>query len=944
MNANTTTLANIFNGRQIRDEPERRPPPRRPTPSIHSSPESDPEEEEQPPRNDPDYRMKADIPYFNENVGVEDFLDWQIEVDHFFEIMEILERKQVKMVAFRLKSTAAIWWERLTTERQRQRKGPVRSWRQMKQLMSDRFLPEDYEQILYRMYWDCSQGTRSMSEYTTEFICYSYRNRLGETEGQKVARYISGLKSSIQEKIGLQTAWTVAEASNLAMKAELMEKNAPSTYRRYPGQTSTDTSSSNPDKGNNVVTRPSPRNSDPPQTTTPAKPTASKPANPYAKPTGSNCFRCGEPGHRSNECNQRRTTALVEEDQNEEKGEYDDLDFAEEDLEEKVVCVLQRVLLTPKEEGQRKNLFRTYCAINNKVCNLIVDNGSCENLVSQKLVDHLGLPTQPHDVPYSLGWVKKGPQVRVTQTCKVPFSIGNHYKADVLCDVLEMDACHILLGRPWQFDHDVTYRGRDNIITENSNEISEEVEEILRDFKELTADDLPPELPPMRDIQHQIDLILGANLPNLPHYRMSPKENEILREQVEDLLRKAFIRESLSPCAVPVLLVPKKGNQWRMCIDSRAINKITIKYRFPIPRLEDMLDSFSGAMIFTKIDLRSGYHQIRIRPDDEWKTTFKTPFGLYEWLVMSFGTSNAPSFIVGEAGIEVDEEKLRAIREWPTPKTVSEVRGIGVGAVLSQEKRPVAFFSEELSEARQKWILKKQYEEDDDFKDIFLKCKSGSSMDDYHKRDGYLFKGNQFCVPNSSKPKHWSLFSFTNSGGYLARFVNGFCSWLTSNSKGVDSIFVVVDQFSKMTHFIACKKTADTSNIAKLFFKEIVRLHGVPKTITSDRDAKFLSHFWITLWRLFGTMLNKSTTAHPQSDGQTEVTNRTLGNMLRKDDVMVFLRKERFPVGTYGNLQPNKYGPFKITKKINDNAYVVALPDSLHISNTFNVADLYDYK
>ncbi|WMV55049.1 hypothetical protein MTR67_048434 [Solanum verrucosum] len=181
-----------------------------------------------------------------------------------------------------------------------------------------------------------------------------------------------------------------------------------------------------------------------------------------------------------------------------------------------------------------------------------------------------------------------------------------------------------------------------------------------------------PGLPPKREVEFPIELIHGSTLISITPYRMAPAELRELKAQLQELLEKSFIRPSVSPWGVPVLFVKKKDGTLRLCIDYRQLNRITIKNRYPLPRIDDLFDQLNGAKVFSKIDLRSGYHQLRVREKYIPKTAFRTRYGHYEFLVMPFGLTNAPGHVVSAEGMKVDPSKIQTVVEWRLPKNQTE--------------------------------------------------------------------------------------------------------------------------------------------------------------------------------------------------------------------------------------------------------------------------------
>jgi hypothetical protein len=249
----------------------------------------------------------------------------------------------------------------------------------------------------------------------------------------------------------------------------------------------------------------------------------------------------------------------------------------------------------------------------------------------------------------------------------VPIQLGSKLiKTDLV--LLNLEGIDVILGTNWMTEHKVLLDISSRVIEINSphqgittlylpqqeylhsctyaiTDIKVKDIPVVCEYPDIFLDDLPG-MPPDRDIEFIIELQPGTAPISKRPYRMPPNELAELKIQLQDLLDKGFICPSASPWGCPALFVKKKDNSLRLCIDYRPLNVVTIKNKYPLPRIDILFDQLAGAKVFSKIDLRSDYHQIKIKPCDIPKTAFSTRYGLYEYLVMSFGLTNAPAYFM----------------------------------------------------------------------------------------------------------------------------------------------------------------------------------------------------------------------------------------------------------------------------------------------------------
>jgi hypothetical protein len=305
--------------------------------------------------------------------------------------------------------------------------------------------------------------------------------------------------------------------------------------------------------------------------------------------------------------------------------------------------------------------------------NVLFDTGATHYFVTASWVESHNIPVAPMYPPMRVSLVGGRTQTDIfCPSAKVQIR-GIEFPADLIVMGNQDTTIDVILGMNWLTNYQVSLscdkitmklvslsgeevlvelvlsgprKGSCHQVTAHSEDIKpSEAINVVSDFPDEFPEELPG-MPPERKVEFAIELIPGTTPISKRAYRVSGPELVELKKQIDELLEKGYIRPSTSPWVAPVFFVEKKDGTKRMCIDYRVLNEVTVKNKYPLPRIEDLFDQLRGASVFSKIDLRSGYHQLIIRPSDIPKTAFITKYGLYEFTVMSFGLTNAPAYFM----------------------------------------------------------------------------------------------------------------------------------------------------------------------------------------------------------------------------------------------------------------------------------------------------------
>ncbi|GJV20684.1 putative reverse transcriptase domain-containing protein [Tanacetum coccineum] len=430
---------------------------------------------------------------------------------------------------------------------------------------------------------------------------------------------------------------------------------------------------------------------------------------------------------------------------------------------------------------------------------------------------------------------------------------------------------------------------------------------VVQEFPEVFPEDLPG-IPPTRQVEFRIDLVPGATPVARAPYRLAPSEMKELAEQLQELTDKGFIRPSSSPWGAPVLFVKKKDGSFRMCIDYRELNKLTVKNRYPLPRIDDLFDQLQGSSIYSKIDLSKKEHEEHLRQILKLlkKEELYAKFSKCEFWI------SRVQFLghvidCREAAFQLLKQKLcsapiLALLEGSEDFIAyCDASRKGLGAVLMQREKNWGTYvgakctvsiirvlqthadQKEFNMRQRRWngTLRVRALVDDYWLGIFLK-KSLKAQTEHESQRHIKKEDIGGCLVKAEHQRPSGLLVQPEIPQWKwDNITMDFVMKLPKSSQGYDTIWVIVDRLTKSAIFVPMRETNPMDKLARMYLKEVVTKHGIPVSIIYDRDPRFASNFWKSHQKALGTSLDMSTAYHPQTEGTSERTIQTLEDMLR---------------------------------------------------------------